>query len=210
MTLYKWTDAEGKTWGGFQWPLPQGDKPGAWVPALEGEIIPCEHGYHACKTQDLTRWISTRLFVIECQGDVVRQEDNDNKSVYRGPCRLIREVAAWNERTARLFACDCADHVLPIYEKAYPNDTRVRDCIAVVRRYADGAATESELATAAAHAYAAAYAAAHATDAAAYATDAAAYAAATNAYAATNAAAYATERQWQTKHFIEMLGLEAT
>ena len=86
-------------------------------------------------------------------------------------------------------AVDCAETALPIFEERYPNDPRVRDCLAVTRRWADGKATIDELrkartaAATGAVAYAAAAAAAAAAADAAYAADAAA------AYAAAAAAA---------------------
>ena len=98
-----------------------------------------------------------------------------------------------------LAACDCADLALPLYEKKYPNDSRVRDCIAITRRWASGEATieevrsgRSDAAYAAYAAYAddAAYAAADAAYAA-YAADAAAYAASADADAYADDAAYA-------------------
>ena len=82
---------------------------------------------------------------------------------------------------------DVAALVLPIYEKRYPDDSRVRDCIEVCRKYARGEASDADLrkardaAAAAAAAYAAAYADAYAYAAAAAA--AYAYAAADAAYA---------------------------
>jgi len=42
------------------------------------------------------------------------------------------------DREIRLFACDCAESVLHLYEKEYPNDSRVRDCIEAARKYAIG------------------------------------------------------------------------
>ncbi len=48
------------------------------------------------------------------------------------------EVNGWGDKEKRLFACDCAERVLPIYEKHMPNDSRVRDCIVVARKYAYG------------------------------------------------------------------------
>lgn len=38
-------------------------------------------------------------------------------------------------------ACDFAEDVLPIYEKKYPDDKRVRDCIATVRKWVNGETT---------------------------------------------------------------------
>ena len=74
-----------------------------------------------------------------------------------------------NRQAIVLVACDCAELVLPIYEKRYPNDDRVRNCIAVTRQWASGEASIDDVRTAR---NAAAYAAA-ATDAAAYAAAAA-------------------------------------
>ena len=52
------------------------------------------------------------------------------------------------EKLLRLFACDCAEHVLPIFDKKYPKDARPRECIAVARRYANGEASNEEMAAA--------------------------------------------------------------
>jgi len=77
--------------------------------------------------------------------------------------QLMRELALWN-----------AEQVLPIYEGEYPNDSRVRNCIAVTKQYSRGEASKSELESAAADVLAAA----------AYAVASATYAATTTAYAA--------------------------
>ena len=54
---------------------------------------------------------------------------------------------------------DCAALSLKYYEKQYPDDKRVRECIAVCRKYAKGKATDKELKATAHTAYAATYAA---------------------------------------------------
>jgi hypothetical protein len=64
------------------------------------------------------------------------------------------------DRVARLFACDCAERVLPVFERECPGDVRPREAIAVARRYAAGAASEAEMAAARDAAGAAAWAAA--------------------------------------------------
>ena len=115
---------------------------------------------------------------------------------------------AQRDREARLLACDYAEHVLPLYEIAYPQDSRIRDCIAVSRRYAVGEATKEELkaAWAAAVAARAAWAAARAAWAAGAAARAAAAAAAAGAaWAAAGAAAGAAETGWQAERFRAML-----
>jgi len=88
--------------------------------------------------------------------------------------------------------------VLPIYEKAYPDDNRPRKAIEIARRFANGEATKNELAAARAAAWAAAGAAAWAAARAAAwdAAEAAAWAAAWDAagaaaWAAAGAAAWA-------------------
>ena len=41
-------------------------------------------------------------------------------------------------RDARLFACDCAEHVLHIYEAKYFGDSQPRKCIEVIRSWIEG------------------------------------------------------------------------
>ena len=64
---------------------------------------------------------------------------------------------------------DCAALSLKYYEAQYPDDKRVRECIATCRRYAKGKATEEDVRNAANSAADAAHAAAYAAYAAAYA-----------------------------------------
>jgi hypothetical protein len=67
--------------------------------------------------------------------------------------RIVIEPA---DREMRLFACDCAKRVLPIFEEEYPEDNRPRRAIETARRFALGKATQEELAAAAEAAWAAA------------------------------------------------------
>lgn len=107
------------------------------------------------------------------------------------------------DREIRLFACDCAERVLHVYEAEYPNDTRSRNAIEVARKYANGDATNEELYAA----WAAAAAAAAAMGAAMGA--AAAAAAAASALGAARDAAWAAadavwaERESQNELFIK-------
>jgi hypothetical protein len=63
------------------------------------------------------------------------------------------------DKEIRLFATDCAEMVLPIYEKQYPNDNRPRKAIQAARDYANGLISAKEFAAARAAAWAAASAA---------------------------------------------------
>jgi len=125
--------------GSGQW-LPVGE----WMPPIEGDLVPCTNGYHVCTFEQLLGWLSAELYEVEVRGDRV---DEDNKSVVREAC-LAKRCEWWTERTARLFACDCAEHVLPLCEKAAPGDMRPRRAIEVARLFADGKATREELAAA--------------------------------------------------------------
>ena len=108
---------------------------------IEGELEPCRNGYHVVTLEQLPDWLGERIFEVEPGDEIVHE---DNKSVTR-TCRLTRECTGWNERTARLFACDCAEHVLSLYEAQYPDDGRPRKAIEIARRYAEGKATVEEL-----------------------------------------------------------------
>jgi len=58
---------------------------------------------------------------------------------------VSKEQDAERDLIARLFACDCAEHVLPIFESKYPEDKRVCLCIEASRKFAYGQITAQEL-----------------------------------------------------------------
>jgi len=103
----------------------------------------------------------------------------------------VMEPDVVSGKIARLFACDCAEHTLPIYEKQYPKDNAPRKAIEVARRYALGEATDKELDAAWDAAWDAARAAGAAGDAARAARD-----------------AWDAEEEWQAKCFLEYLNLQ--
>ena len=130
------------------------------------------------------------------------------------------------KHVVKLFACECAEHVLSLFEAKYPQDMRPRQAIALAReaifdeskREEAKEAADAARATARA-AYAAAYAAAGAAaGAAAYA----AYAAYAASGAAAGAAAYAAadaagndydeawnkEFDWQVEKLKELIKLD--
>ena len=122
------------------WPLPKDGKPGAWV-TVTGDLVPCENGLHLCRRQDLIGWLGPVIWEAEYTGQVI---DHGDKIVVRR-ARLVRRVRTWNERTARLFACDCAEAVLHLFERDHPKDRRPRQAIETSRRFAAGTATAAEL-----------------------------------------------------------------
>ena len=191
----------------MEWSLPVQNAdgswtPGKWMPEVTGDLELCTNGYHLTDTEHLLDWLNATIYEAEPSEERI---ESDDKIVCRS-VRLLRKMH-WDDRVARLFACDCAERVLPIYEKDYPKDKRPRQAIEVARRYAEGKASDSELAAARAAAWAAARAAAW--DAArAAAWDAARAAARDAAMDATWAAARAAERQWQAKRLMWYLGDE--
>jgi hypothetical protein len=117
----------------------------------------------------------------------------------------VRIIPTWNERTARLFACDCAERALGTIETP---DERSVHAIAVARAYALGEATEEELVAAARPikpVKTAARTAERALAAAAAKEDAADGAAWAAVLTAALADARGAEREWQTKRLFEYL-----
>ena len=184
--LYKVLDKDGRSChgGNMQWSLPAKSNdgtwtPGEWMPEIKGEIIPCKNGYHLCREKDLMGWLRDTIWIAEVDGELVEAED-------KVVCRRVRLISgtAWNECNARLFACDCAEHVLHLYEKEYTGDDRPRLAIETARAYANGKATEDELSAARAAAWDAAGAAAR---------------------SAARAAAGDAENAWQTQQLLKYL-----
>jgi immunity protein 5 of polymorphic toxin system len=133
-------------YSGFSWPLPNG-KPGRWVKAT-GPLAACESGIHACTVDQSYRWLRAECYVIELGGRVI---ENDDKLVARKG-RLLYRVRGWNDKNARLFAADCAEHVLHLFEKQRPKDQRPRKAIEAARAYAKDPSEANKRAGAAARA----------------------------------------------------------
>ena len=167
--LYKVTGPKGEAFygGTGHW------TPGRWR-SVRGPLVPCEHGLHVITVAQLPQWLGPAIWRVETDGELV---DAGDKLVARR-ARITERVEAWDERTARLFLADCAEHVLPLFERIQPTDPRPREAIAVARRYANGEATRKELAAAGAA-----------------------------AWAAARAAARAAEVNWQARHLADMLSL---
>ena len=157
------------------------------MPEVKGELELCANGYHLAREKDLIGWLNATIYEAEPSTEMM---EGDDKVVCRS-VRLLRKMN-WNESVTRLFACDCAERALPIYERDYPKDKRPREAIRVARMFAQGKATNDELAAAWAAAGAAAWAAA----------GAAAWAA---ARAAAWDAAWAAEHKWQAKRLMQYL-----
>jgi len=176
-----------------------------WV-EVKGEITPCQNGIHLCREGDLIYWLHSDIYEAEYKGKII---ESDNKVVVR-KARITRRIEQWNDRSARLFACWCAEQVVYL-----TGDWRCLMAIEVSKEYANGLASREELAAAGSAAGSAARDAGSAARAAAWATawdaagDAARAAARAAARDAARDAAWATawDAAWaaQTKKLMEVL-----
>jgi len=204
MLGYKVLNADGAAFhgGSGQWHLPRGSKPGKWMPKID-DIEPCERGYHFCRNEsDLLTWLGPTIWVVEASGKII---DCDDKAVAER-ARLIKPVTAWNDRTARLFACACAKRALKYADPKHVET--LRNTIKVAEAFANGKATDGERDAARGAAWDAAWAAVWdaASDAARGAAWAAARAAARDAAgAAAGVAASDAERKWQVRKLKQLL-----
>ena len=73
MKLYKILREDGSCCNGGKgkWHLPQGDKPGKWMPVIKGDLEPCKNGYHLCRKQDLVHWLGEAIYEAEYDGELV-------------------------------------------------------------------------------------------------------------------------------------------
>ena len=205
MTYYKVLAVDGispQHGGSGKWFVPKGKRVGKWMPAIK-DISPCSRGYHFATIEQLPKWVGPTLYEIEVRGQIIHASD---KGVAE-QARLVRRIETCNDKTLRLYAADCAERVVSLYEKYHPTDTRPRKAIQAARDFANGKITAEELKTsadasnAAANAAAAANSAAYAANSAnaAHYANSAAYAANSANAASAAAANSAAERKWQSE-----------
>jgi hypothetical protein len=188
--------------GHGSWPLPKNGKPGKWL-KVEGELVPCQNGLHLCTPEQLLSWLGPTLWIAEAGKE--REVQTDKIVVRRA--RLLRQVTTWDEKSARLFAADCAEWALKQERKAGREpDKRSWNCVRIVRDYARGKAGEEERSAAGSAARSAAESAAR--SAARSAAWSAAWSAARSAWSAADSAAWSTAQDWQTKRLLRYLKLE--
>ena len=118
--------------GTGKWNLPAGKRPGKWMTPIENPV-PCVRGYHLCRETDLIHWLGPVIYEAEARGIIVE----DDKKIVAAEARLIRRVTTWNETTARLFAADCAETVLDLFEKR-DDSPAPRRAIEAARKFARG------------------------------------------------------------------------
>jgi hypothetical protein len=146
-TYYKFLTKENKgEYSDFDYSdyLPRRGKPGKWLPKIK-DLEMCQSGYHVCRKQDLKDWANDNLYIVELRG---KQVDGDNKLAAE-QMRLVSKVEGWNEKNLRLAAVEIVRKiVLPVWKKDNPNNIGMEKVLDVVERYANGQATDDELAAA--------------------------------------------------------------
>ena len=155
MKYYKLLTADGSACNGGsgKWDLPKGREPGAWMPPIASPELGCR-GYHGVPVSHLLDWSGATLYEMAIKGAV----DKSDEKIATEQARLTRRIQGWSDKNLRLFAADCAEHVLDIYLKTNPEDGGLAPMLAIhmAREFAYGRANLSDLAAAKAAAWAAA------------------------------------------------------
>jgi hypothetical protein len=185
------------------------------MPPVHGPLLYRRNGYHLCNTENLIYHLRPVIYAAEYRGEL---RDHEWIMIVRS-ARLLYRYTTWNKRTARLFACDCAERVIDLCE----NYRVARHAIEVSRRFAISDADEDELSGASKDARIASWNATEGSDRAATfaiisasgtvipesAADAAWVAAKQASYAAATSAGMdsvrETERKWQSMRLMEYL-----
>ena len=112
MIAYKFLRPDGTSiFSSFQWPLPGGGRPGAWV---EAPVDPCLSGIHACRPGDLPKWVGPVLYEVELRGRIVEQRSKVAAS--RG--RILRRIGGWDDATRDEYTRMCADRAHELARRA--------------------------------------------------------------------------------------------
>jgi hypothetical protein len=86
------------------WPQPSADgAPGAWVELLDGPLVPCRRGLHACRIEQLGYWLADELWQVELDGEHL----DTQHSVVARRMRLLRRVHGWEGAAGQAFADAC-------------------------------------------------------------------------------------------------------
>ena len=130
--------------GDYEWRRPTDNVLGDWMPAYEGELEAWKNSYPLCRgAGQLLSYLGPEIYVAEVDGEVIEGE----RLIHVRRARLLTKTA-WDERAARLFAIDCAERVLPLYEKVNPQDDRPRRGLAAARAFVGGEIDRAALETA--------------------------------------------------------------
>lgn len=108
------------------------------------KIVLCEYGYHSSPSlwDALPYACGPMACLVEISKPIAVDDEANRRKAVSASRKLIKAVNI--DRELRLFACDCAERVLHIYER--DNTSKApRQAIEVARRFANGKATKKEL-----------------------------------------------------------------
>jgi len=138
MRFYKVLDRDlSSFWGGnWNWKI------GEWAPTIDC-LIPCVSGYHVCQEDDLIYWIGP--VIVECEiGSAIRVTDYWPK-VVSNKCKVVRILDNWNEKTQRLFACDCLEKYTEDIKDKTIYGYSIESIIDIARNFANDGVETPEL-----------------------------------------------------------------
>jgi len=165
--------------GDCQWRI------GTWK-KHDGELRLCYSGFHASPDllSVLSYVVGDRLFEVEAKGEIIMDNRKDNF--------VARELRLKREIRLKLLMVDfstrCAERVLPIFEKRFPNDYRPRQAIEAAKAWLQHPSKTAESAASAAWSAAESAAQSASWSAAWFADRSAAQSAAWSAWSAASAA----------------------
>lgn len=114
--------------------------PGKWMPKLEGHMTLSSRGYYLLDNKNLLPFLDDVIYEAEPSSEFLK----DGIGILCRSVRLLHRME-WNNKMACLFACDCAERALQIYEEYYPDNKIPHYAIEIARLYIKGEATKDEL-----------------------------------------------------------------
>ena len=110
---------------------------GRWARHLDPDKLElCCYGYHYVEGSRVLEWLADTIYEAEPCPDHEPLFGWGKSVTCR--LRLVRRFDGWDERSARRFAVDCVEHVLPLFETRFPDDSRPREVIVAARRFVNG------------------------------------------------------------------------
>ena len=104
MKYYKWTADNKPICGIGKYELPKGKRKGKWM-EVEGELVMCENGFHACTREQLPYFCGTELWEVELDGVL---DKPDARKVCARRMRFVRKLN-WSRKDMEDYAQNCAD-----------------------------------------------------------------------------------------------------
>ena len=132
---FRWVTKDMKSeHGNMKWELGKWNK-------IDCKLLMCNSGLHAYTDSfdSMNNVFGDKWFISEARGVI---KDKDSTKICCSEMRLIKEIP---EMAWKRFALFCAKDCLKFYDKEYPSDKRVSDCIKAAEDFLDGKIDEIKL-----------------------------------------------------------------